>query len=301
MLRRDAPPFPETSGKARAYSLTPAPNWMRWAFSGAACVAGILIMPTFAGAAVVDFEGAAAYSSLSALPGWSQSPAPAPPAGPYGWVTPWARASGSTMAGAIGGYFDAPASTYSATYSTAIPIYNGYAYGGIFMDFGLIDSTNTYPGRDSFSVSVRDNLGSSYVTVNLVPIAQSATPATNTALWQLTYLYRGGVPVTTSVALAENGEYSLSFDFTSTGINFAVNAGVVANTYFGTPTSYNSTTGRIGSTAFTWTKGLGNADFGDNYIVFDNVAVVPEPGTVLLTVLGVLPLFHRRRQVTKIS
>jgi hypothetical protein len=214
-------------------------------------------------------------------------------AGQDGWViddnTPnlsfFVNWNGSN-AGALGGYHDVPIGT-SARLSH--PVSLPFAESSFGADFGVIPSTVTFPGRDSFGFSVHNTSGFNLVTIRFQP------DTVNSNLLNITWSTGASSSVTTGWAIEYDGFYHLEMDFAQVGSDIQFGATVSSTntvTFNGTlPGLAGETWGSIGSD-FVLTTGTA----GDNYMVFDNINVVPEPSmSVFLSVVAMGGLLRRRR------
>ncbi len=257
-----------------------------------------------ASAAILTFDepGIDPYDPLSGLPGWIQSEQNPDPTVPLAWITEWTRSDSATSnAVAIGGIFDVPlATTFVTTYEDMVVPLEGNT-ASISFDVAIIDSTNAFPGRDSFAFTVSDLASAPIFHVEFRPVAQTSTPGDplgSPGVWQLLYTPRGGSTIATDVGIEEGGEYSVTLDFGETGVSLFFTSGATTTDFFAVPSSYNTETESLGGVSFGWTKPAANPDFGDNYMLIDNLTIVPEPGSLAFTAFAMTTFLFRRRRTS---
>jgi len=261
-------------------------------------------------AAVIDFNGDIPGTALPTSE-WTTS---APTYGTrLSWITNYSLPSGGPLetGGAIGSYSDVPAG--GASYFTTTTwldfshaSVSGVEYQSLSVDLGIIDSYSLHPGtggdtgipaeyyvdRNTFGFSYSDGTNP-LITVNLTPAVQSSNPGETTTQWNITYNFGQGAQ-TTTYHLVEGVLTTLSLVFFNEGIGLKLGN----DYYFGTPVGYDPSTTDEGQLTFFSAIGNG-ADWGDNYMIFDNInqgtVVVPEASTALLGAVGALGLLRRRR------
>lgn len=220
---------------------------------------------------------------LDGVDGWSQSPANNTPASPLTWV------NASPAGGAIGGFYDAPSS---------VPVTVGRTFTGvdagpksISFQGAIGDSTNLFPDRDTFGFTVADGSGDTLLTVSFVPDSQSLDPdADLSSTYTVFYAFGTGGLISSSNAITESGLYNFGLTLDGTGAVFNFGTTSQNFTFAGNPAGLDLNDGTLTLT-YNWQSGL-----GDNFLLFNNISVVPEPSSAALLGLGVLGFFARRRR-----
>lgn len=240
-------------------------------------------------AAVYSFDGLTPDDPLTTVPGITLSEAN-PAVAPLAYV---GILNGST-AGALGGEFaDATADSVKLTLGSSFINTNVH----VGFDLLIKDSTNSFPTRDAFSFTLNDGSGADLVQLRFLPVAQSLNPdGGDDAEWEMSYIFGGGSLTYASVKLTELALYAFSIEFDGSAMNLTVSNTISSNTFNGTIPGFDGATDGFGNVEFGWSKTSPVADYGDNTMFFDNVAVVvPEPSAVLLSGLASLLLLKRRR------
>jgi hypothetical protein len=238
---------------------------------------------------VYDFSSLATGQDVNGYSGWSASQSN--PSFPFGFGFD----NSGNHALALGGAY-VTANIPTETVSVAGPSYKllsttaGQTGASVTMNLFLVDSTNAYSDRDTFSVSVSDSLGNTLASLFFIPRDQDSTPESSTGLWDLSYDFYDGTGVhTTAYSSAELELYTLTFSF---GASASIDFG--SGHFTGTPSLYNDAN-TLGDLTYGWTATNGVGAGGDNILVVDNVTFVPEPSAALLGAVGALGLLRRRR------
>lgn len=200
-------------------------------------------------------------------------------------------------AAALGGWNDTPAANAPTTVFLSHAAPTSLQYAQFSTDFVIAASTN-YPGRDGFGFSFRDSADNNLITISLVPAA-----SVNNDTYQVSYTV-GANPTLNAkenitgldMYIEENGLYSLELGFTANGANPTFTATLFGSN--GSQSFSDIATGlgvaMIDRFGVEWNTIAGEE--GDNYIIFDNITLVPEPSSALLFGLGVLAFAARRRR-----
>ncbi len=178
------------------------------------------------------------------------------------------------------------------------------------LDVLIKDSTDSFPTRDSFAISINGASGSIF-SIILTPRAQAVgglPDSEASALWDMSTNQGGGLLAGTSLgwSLAESSIYKLD-------LSFAYNS--PTDTYFAL-SLFDGTTTRLlvdgnsnnlaGLAPDTDVTGFGFSykptdqvvldNAGDNFLTFDNIRIVPEPSTLLLSGIAGLGFILRRKR-----
>jgi len=251
-------------------------------------------MPTAFGSVYVsDFSGAEIGDPLNGTDGWIPSEPDSSDDSPLGWI----NMHDGSKAAAIGGYYDAPTNdTYAVLHSIG-----GHLVGStLSMDFGLMDSTNGYPVRNNFSISILSGGLSDVLTLNFVATSQTDNPEGEDHAWNMSWS-SGGNTSEPFAAVFEGSAYNydVSFDL---GLNDEVEVTFTLSSKSNvwptvtvplTGVPANETFGFLRVGAETGTDDQGNPlDWGDNFLAFRGV---PEPSAAMLVLLSAVGLLRRRR------
>jgi hypothetical protein len=193
-----------------------------------------------------------------------------------------------TDAAALGGYYDDPALTnVTLSHGASLPL----VQTSLGMDFAIVPSTVSFPGQDAFGWSFFNALGNNLLSIQFEPDNIDPT------LLNVTWTTGAGAATSTVLAIEYNGPYKLNVDFTTLG---GSNAGFTASITSSNSVSFNGTLpGLAGETVASFGQNFvkKGASAGDNYMIIDNLAVVPEPSTGLMVLAALaIPLTVRRRK-----
>jgi hypothetical protein len=171
-------------------------------------------------------------------------------------------------------------------------------------DFAFEDSDESLiPARDAFSFSFNSS-GSKLFEVSFVPVAQSATPSSTLAQWDLFYSVNGGASQDLFIRVDEAALYN--FDLTlggafpstntsTTSFKLSISSGLNPVLTREDSFAFNPQTS-LTDFSFNYTPTGGIATGGTNSLLADNLTVVPEPSSSLLLALTGLGLAARRRR-----
>jgi hypothetical protein len=199
----------------------------------------------------------------------------------------------------LGTYYDVPG---GASYSVSHPV-SGVSFGLTYMtvDFVLTDSTNGFPDRNDYSFGLYNGSGGKLFSWDLdIVDPQTVDPDNETGVWQGRVTSTGGGTSYIGGA-AEGTLYRLSVLITSSGGGNVSYSGLFespSNPANDTPFSGTLTGLSAESvTEFRVTSSEGSgSDWGDNFISFTGVSVIPEPATTSLFALSLTCLLVRRRR-----
>jgi hypothetical protein len=193
-------------------------------------------------------------------------------------------------AAAVGGYYDNSAlANVRLSHSLSLPL----VQTSLGADFAIVPSTLAFPGRDTFGWSFQNASGTNLLSIQFEPDSVDAT------LMNVTWSTGAGSSTSTPLGVQYDGPYHINVNFSSTG---GANAGFTATLTGANSLSFSGALPGLGSetVASVGQHFVRNAPAaGDNYMLFDNLAVVPEPsaGLMLLSALTA-PLLVRRRKVS---
>lgn len=196
---------------------------------------------------------------------------------------------------ALGGYFDEPEKNRVVLEHG---VNTSFDKTRVNLSFGLRASTDEYPDRDKFSVIFDDDNNPDNVPLFSISFEPDAVLTD-----RLNMVWYDALNTRTSSlnALSYGGLFDLSVEFNASGADTLFSARV-EEPLSSAGINFNgllagSSTASLVNLGVGFTRGSKDYDFGDNYIVFDNVDVskvgaqqVPETGAGLawLAVLGVL-------------
>jgi hypothetical protein len=164
---------------------------------------------------------------------------------------------------------------------------NDSAFGA---NFFIVDSTNAV--RDTFGFSLVGGMGEDLFTLIFTP---DALPG----VWDMSYTSIGGsdsFKIGLSDASITTGAYNFYVKFTAidadnVAFDFKINDYFDSSGVLSDPGIAGLSMG--GFNAF-WSTTADNS--GDNFMVFDNVSVIPEPSSAMLIGLGAVGLMLRRKR-----
>lgn len=233
-------------------------------------------------ATVVTFDGYTAETPLTSYPGWSATESIT-----TGKLIGWVEPVDGEMAGAIGGaYSEAANANFGVTYDSS---YYGPTIN-FSVDLLFAGSTFEAPGRDSFGIKIEAGSNSSLSSVMTMVFFPTVDTGDGIARWEVGYSVGGGEVIYTQKTIREEPWYA--FDFSVTGSAYTFSFG--SEVFTGNIAGYNAANDGMGDISFTWTKAP-TTPHGTNYMVFDNITVVPEPSVALLSGLATLVMLRRRR------
>jgi len=237
-------------------------------------------------------------ADVNGIDGWTVGVDGAPgdsgalPGGHLAWVSTYL----TSTAVALGGVYNYPATTLPATAFLSHEALGELQYATFSVKFDIQPSTeNTdVTFRDGFGFSFRDKDNSNLLTISLVPVVTPAMDA-----YQVCYTVGAG---SQTAALDGNNDPMYIYQYGPYTMNLALLANGANPTFSGTVIGTNTKTftgvaTNMGSTAIDRVGAVWNVtDAGDNYIVFDNLSLVPEPSSALLLGLTGIGLALRRRR-----
>lgn len=237
---------------------------------------------------------------LDGQQGWTSNGATAT----TGFVSSVAGSPWNGRAGSIGFVDPAiPAVSYvSQSNFTPTPLIGTFPPASFSALFQVQDSDSGFgPGaqdRDSFGFRLQNSVGDNLFSFILTPFSQSPTPESSTNFNTYSWSTGLGAPTTvlTGLAAQENFAYTFTVNFFDAGagdVGFNANINGIDN-FSGTLTGLGSQS--ISTIGAFWDTNTGAAGPGSNFMLFDNVTLIPEPSSALLGILGTSCLFFRRRR-----
>lgn len=191
---------------------------------------------------------------------------------------------------AVGGYLDAPVEPRVELSNT---------YGGSLVDsitslkFAVQASTEQFPGRDTFGWTLRDSSNASLMSIALEP-----NQAFNDRL-EVVWYDSANTRTSTGYDLFYGNAYDLTLSFAQDGAHAGFSAMIAGSQVL----PFTGTLpGAAGATLQTFAAVASldpvPSEYGDNYLVFDNLSirVIPEPTVGLLALSGLLFGWRRRRR-----
>jgi hypothetical protein len=173
------------------------------------------------------------------------------------------------------------------------------AYFSVF--FSVIDSDSAYGGgseaRDTFGFRLENGSGSNLFSFFLIPYAQSSFPESNINLNVFAYSTGVGAPISVlpGWVAVEGNSYTFDVQFAPSGPNDVSFVGSVGGQTFGGVLT-NLAGENIGRLGAFWNTLNGKDAPGSNYLLFDNIVLIPEPSSLLLGLMSVWFAFARRRR-----
>lgn len=168
--------------------------------------------------------------------------------------------------------------------------------------FQVQDSDTIYgPGaeiRDTFGFRLENASGVNLFSFILSPFDQAALPENDTNFNTYSWSTGVGAPTTVLSGLAaeELFAYTFTVNFFDAGagdVGFSAN---INNIDFFSGTLLGLSSETISEFGAFWNTTNGAANSGSNFLIFDNVSLIPEPSSALLGVLGAAFAFGRRRR-----
>lgn len=179
-----------------------------------------------------------------------------------------------------------------------------HGYGEIISSakfaFVIADSYDAaFIARDSFGFSYT-SAGANMLSFVFRPTAQSADPANPPdGTWDLFYNVGTGPAIDLNIRVSELGQYRFDMTYQPNAdpllsdfkLNISNALGDLKRDVFGIALDPNALATDFG---FDWAKQTAN--YGSNSIIIDNLAVVPEPSSMLLLGVAGLGLVSRRKR-----
>jgi hypothetical protein len=255
-----------------------------------------LAAPLSAAVIVADFESQSAGDLFTGdVPGWTQS-SPNPvfngnpvPLAQVAFAPGFNGGSGS-LVGTIGTLDGNNPLAATTTLTTSL---GGAAAAGfaVSMNLAIVDDAgDSFPVRDSFGVSI-SSVGGPTVTVNFTPGAELSSG------WDVSYTIGSDPAVSAGAAILAGGEYVFTLGFGNSSFYLSITpAGGGASATSSTAASFTGAT--FNELAIFHTQEGYPDDLGQsaNALLFDNIAIIPEPGIPMLAGVAALGLIRRRRK-----
>lgn len=171
---------------------------------------------------------------------------------------------------------------------------NSLSYTQFGVTMIVLDSNISYPKRDAFGFTFRDDANKDIFTLTFTPASQVADPDSNVRVDNVSWssFYGAGGAVGT---LTEPDFTTLEITFTPASGNDVTFNVKSAGIQLKTGTLTNAGGLNLNTFGALWTP-LDPLDVGANQLVFDNLTLVPEPSSALLALLGTSLVFVRRRR-----
>ena len=176
----------------------------------------------------------------------------------------------------------------------------GHVYNYISASFNLAvldDSSDSFTGRDAFSVALTTDSGAEAATIGLSP----TSGAGNSDSWDVS-VTAGGTTSTTGGTITANSAYKFYIESLDGSTTFKFEAADgTGNTWINTIDSgvvspFTNTLNQVTGIAFSHDP-LGTAGSSANTLAFDEISVqIPEPSSSLLMVLSAGLIAIRRRR-----
>ncbi len=263
-----------------------------------ALISTVVLLSVGSASAAVTFSSppyGGDLSPIDGVDGWTQSEANVAPDAPMFYVSN----QGGNNYGYLSGYYAIPDSPpFSVSRDFALPS-TTLEDSTLSFNAAVVDSVQTdygdgfyFPDRNNFGMTV--SVGAvDLLTLTLTPESQGG--AQDSSNWAVEYLFNGGSTIASGYAAQPNSLVTYNIDFTATGLDVEFDAGGVTTTFSGTPTGYDPNSTSDIKVSFFWDQGPG-ADFGDNGLLIDDIALVPEPTSSCLVLLGIAGIMLRRRR-----
>jgi len=167
--------------------------------------------------------------------------------------------------------------------------------------FQVVDSVSDYGGgseaRDKFGFRLESTTGANLFTFFLNPTSQVADPENQTEFNSYSWSTGAGAPTVALAGLGSEETYAYTLTvnfFYAGGTNVGFNADINGSGFSGVIPG--GATQSIGSFGAIWNTLNNHTAPGSNFMVFDNVSLIPEPTSGLLGLLGASFVFVRRRR-----
>lgn len=151
--------------------------------------------------------------------------------------------------------------------------------------------------RDTFGFRLENASGDNLFSLYLTPDAQVANPSVQTAKHSFSWSTGVGSPTVVLPGLfaIENNAYTFTIAFNNAGGgNVGFDADVNGAAFSGVLTGLS--TEEIAKFGAFWDTTIDGDNSGSNFMIFDNVSLIPEPSSALLGLLGASFAFLRRRR-----
>ena len=254
-----------------------------------------------------DFDSSSSGDLFSGngVSGWSQDTANPSAFGqtfPLAYVSATNFGGGSSNSAHLGTQFANTPGNADTTLTgslTSLTAGNGtHVYNMVSASFNLAvldDSSDSFAGRDGFSVALTTASGAEAATIGLTPTSG------NDDTWDVS-VTAGGTTSTTGGTITANSAYRFYIDSLDGSTTFKYEASDgTGNTWINTINSGNgsaftSTLNQVTGIAFTHDP-LASAGTSANTLAFDEISVqIPEPSSSLLMVLSAGLIAIRRRR-----
>jgi len=258
---------------------------------------GFLASAASLGAAVVtyDFNSETSGDLFSnGVTGWSQDTANPVAFGtefPLGYISSVNFTGSASNAGFLGTYNGNTADNSSTTVSGSLAGSGQIAGRAVSFNMAIVDNAaDSFTTRDAFTVAVTNDSGTAVARLDFSP------DSGNDSSWNVAIGVNGGATVATAYSLTQGSGYEIALQFLGDETRFLHRASTGGNFIgLGTLAPAVGTFGEFQATH----NPLGLAGTSANALIFDDIsagAVIPEPSSSLLAVLGVSSLVLRRKR-----
>ena len=249
------------------------------------------------GAVVYDFELETSGDLFeSEVAGWSQdsiNPFAFGQTFPLAYVASTDFGFGSTNAGHLGTQFANTADNSSTTLTGLVNVSpEAGSIPRVTVNLAVLDDTSdSFAGRDAFSVALTDQTNQELASVGFTPTFGDDLS------WDVSVSVNGAAPTVTLAQIDALAGYLFIMDFASSGTSFLYgpSQGTTSPVLISNQAAVPGFSVNISNVEMTHIP-LAPAGTSANTLAFDNIVVsIPEPGSALMVLLSGVLLARRRR------